>query len=71
MGKLYRLSAYLPHKNMELICLNCKERFVGQVLNHIWLKQIICPVCKVQGYVIATGDFMTDEEYDKWEEENE
>lgn len=50
-----------PHCTAELICINCKERWIGVWPEELWLKDLTCPNCKQKGYVITTGqDLMED-----------
>ena len=45
-----------PHKVSEVICINCKYRWIAVRPTNTLLKNLECPQCKQQGYVIATGE---------------
>ena len=46
---------HLPHEVAEVICINCKKRWIAVFPSDMWLKDLQCPGCKQQGYVIMTG----------------
>lgn len=47
-----------PHKVSELICIDCKYRWLAVRLTITLLKDIECPQCHTQGYVIETGEMI-------------
>lgn len=58
MGKVIDIDAYEPHLTGELICLRCGYRYVGTWNEKVWLKQLYCPNCQIQGFTIGTGQIM-------------
>ena len=53
----------MPHKVSEVICINCKYRWIAARPTYTLLKGLECPQCGLQGYVIETGEEInTDEE---------
>lgn len=52
-----------PHYTAELICVNCKTRWVGVWPADVLLKDISCPSCREKGYVITTGQMFPEEIY--------
>ena len=51
----------LPHEVAELICLNCRERWIGVYPSEVALKDIECK-CGAIGYVIKTGQTLKENE---------
>lgn len=47
-----------PHKASEVICINCKYRWIAVRPIATLLKELECPNCNNQGYVIETGEIM-------------
>ena len=45
-----------PHKVSEVICINCKYRWLAVRPATTLLKNLECPRCHIQGYVIETGE---------------
>lgn len=45
-----------PHKVSEVICVNCKHRWLAVRPTITLLKNLECPQCHTQGYVIETGE---------------
>jgi len=45
----------------ELICIKCYKRWIGVRPEQALLKEIECPQCKEQGFVIETGQLMEEE----------
>ena len=45
-----------PHKVSEVICINCKHRWLAVRPTMTLLKSLECPQCHTQGYVIETGE---------------
>lgn len=45
-----------PHKVSEVICINCKHRWLAIRPTITLLKNLECPQCHTQGYVIETGE---------------
>lgn len=46
---------YKEHVVQEVVCLKCLQRWVAVYPSGTWLKDIECPNCHEQGFVIATG----------------
>ena len=46
----------IPHKVSEVICINCKYRWIAARPTDTLLKNLECPQCRLQGYVIETGN---------------
>lgn len=51
-----------PHKVSEVICINCKYRWLAVRPTITLLKDLECPWCGKQGYVIETGETIDNEE---------
>lgn len=50
-----------PHQTAEVICVKCGKRWIAVYHAVTLLKDLQCPKCKRQGYVILTGqEFDTD-----------
>ena len=45
----------LLHKVSEVICVDCKYRWIAVRPTDTLLKDLECPKCGKQGYVIETG----------------
>lgn len=45
----------MPHLISELICLDCKYRYIGVRPEGVLLKNLECPNCKQVGFIICTG----------------
>jgi len=52
----------VPHTVSELICINCKKRWIAARPEIVLLKEIQCPKCKKQGYTIDTGQVINEED---------
>ena len=46
----------IPHRVSEVICINCKNRWIAVRPYVSKLKNLECPQCHQQGYVIETGE---------------
>lgn len=44
-----------PHITKELICINCKHRYIGVYPVDLFMCQLECPKCKKRGFIIGTG----------------
>ena len=65
MGEIRDFYEKQPHEVCELICINCKRRWVGVFPSDSLLVDLYCPGCEQSGYVIMTGqpvDYMLDED---------
>jgi hypothetical protein len=52
----------MPHKVSEVICINCRYRWLAVRPTITLLKDLECPQCGKQGYVIETGEVINDNE---------
>ena len=50
----------MPHKVSEVICVDCKYRWLSVRPASTLLKELECPQCRLQGYVIETGEQLKD-----------
>lgn len=50
----------LPHKVSEVICINCKYRWLAVRPTDTLLKDLECPQCRQQGYAIETGEIINE-----------
>ena len=62
MSEIHYIEENLPHKVSEVICINCKHRLVAVRPCVCKLKELECPECNKQGYVIETGEIIDTEE---------
>lgn len=51
------IDEHTPHEVREVICINCKYRWIAVRPVGTLLKDLECPKCRQQGYVIETGEF--------------
>ena len=51
-----------PHKVSEVICVACHKRWIAVRMTKSRLKDLECPSCHKQGYVIETGEVIFDED---------
>ena len=56
MGKILDIDGNIPHKVSEVICINCKNRFIDTRPAQVLLKDLTCPYCRQVGYIIETGE---------------
>lgn len=49
-----------PHIVQEVVCLNCKKRWIAVRPEMTRLIDLECPCCSAQGYTIATGEMLED-----------
>ena len=65
MTKVFNFEDYVaehtPHCTAELICINCKERWIGVWPEQVPLKDLSCPYCRQRGFIITTGQFLPDD----------
>ena len=54
--KVVELDDHRPHKVSEVICINCKKRWIAVRPEEAPLKKLQCPGCGEVGYVIETGE---------------
>lgn len=67
---LHYIEEGIDHIISELICINCKYRFLDLRPCLTWLKDLECPNCKETGYLIETGEVISDSTYEKACKEN-
>lgn len=48
----------IQHKVSETICIKCKYRWISVRPQITLLKELVCPNCSSQGYVIETGEIV-------------
>ena len=56
------IEEYMPHKVSEVICINCKYRWIAVRPTDTLLKELECSQCGLQGYVIETGEVINNNE---------
>lgn len=56
MNNIVSLEDNSPHRVAELMCVRCKKRWICVWPDELRLKQIECPYCKKEGFVINTGE---------------
>jgi len=50
------INELIPHKASEVVCLGCLKRWISVRPMTTLLKDLECPQCRQQGYVIETGE---------------
>ena len=60
MAKITSIEENIPHRVSEVICVDCKHRWIAVRPTETLLKDLECPQCKQQGYVIETGEQLKD-----------
>ena len=65
MAEIHRFEEGIDHITSELICINCKHRFLNLRPLTVWLKDLECPNCKETGYLIETGEVIGTGVYEK------
>ena len=60
MAKITSIEENIPHTVSEVICVDCKHRWIAVRPTETLLKDLECPQCKQQGYVIETGEQLKD-----------
>ena len=61
-NKIINFEDRLPHDVAEVICINCKKRWVAVYPSDVLLKELQCPKCKQFGYVIMTGQQISEKD---------
>ena len=59
--KIVDINENEPHKVSEVICVHCGKRWLAVRPNETLLKDMECPDCINQGYVIETGEILKEE----------
>ena len=62
MEEVVDIEKNVPHKVSEVMCVNCKERWISVRPCGTLLKYLQCPKCFLQGFVIETGEEIVDEQ---------
>lgn len=62
MSEIHYIEENLPHKVSEVICVGCGKRWIAVRPMTTLLKDLECPQCGKQGYVIETGEIIDNEE---------
>ena len=60
-AEIINIEDNIPHKVSEVICINCKHRWIAVRPEKTLLQDLECPNCGKQGYVIETGEVINDE----------
>ena len=63
MSEIHHIEENLPHKVSEVICIDCKYRWLAVRPTITLLKDLECPWCGKQGFVIETGEIIDQEDY--------
>jgi hypothetical protein len=58
MNEIHYIEENQPHRVSEVICINCKRRWIAVRPMATLLKDLECPQCGKQGYVIETGEII-------------
>lgn len=58
MSEIHYIEENLSHKVSEVICINCKHRWIAVRPCACKLKALECAKCHKQGYVIETGEII-------------
>lgn len=56
------IESNIPHKVSEVICIDCKYRWIAVRPVTTLLKDLECPQCGLQGCVIETGEVINENE---------
>lgn len=62
MTKIHSIEEQMRHKVSEVICVNCKHRWIAVRPTVTMLKNLECPKCHRQGFVIETGEIIDEED---------
>lgn len=62
MSEIRNIEEQMEHKVSEVICVNCKHRWIAVRPTVTMLKYLECPQCHRQGFVIETGEVFEEEE---------
>ena len=57
-AEVINIEENLPHKVSEVICINCKHRWIAVRPEKTLLKDLECPECQTKGFVIETGEII-------------
>ena len=56
--EIINIEENLLHKVSEVICINCKHRWIAVRPEKTLLKDLECPKCQTKGFVIETGEII-------------
>lgn len=62
MTKIANFEEYIPHKISETICVKCGHRQIDVRPADTLLKDLECPECSRVGFIIETGEEISDED---------
>ena len=54
-AKIYDIESTMEHMVSEVICINCKSRFICSRPSEILQKNLECHGCGEMGFIIETG----------------
>ena len=60
-AKVTNIEENLLHKVSEVICVNCKHRWIAVRPEKTLLKDLECSECQTKGFVIETGEIIDNE----------
>lgn len=63
MSEIFYIDEKKPHRVSEVICLGCMKRWIAVRPVTTLLKDLECPQCHKQGYVIETGEIINTGDY--------
>lgn len=58
MSETHYIEENLPHKTSGVVCLGCLKRWIAVRPMATLLKDLECPRCGIQGYVIEIGEII-------------
>lgn len=56
LSNIINFDEHIPHKVSEVICVKCGKRWISVRPTRTRLKELECPQCNEQGFVIETGE---------------
>ena len=61
MAVIIPIETNMPHATSEVICVKCGYRWLSVRPEITRLRELECPSCGKQGYVIETGEIIKEE----------
>ena len=61
-AKIVDMNENIPHRVSEVMCVKCTYRWLAVRPVATLLKDLECPQCGLQGYVIETGEIINENE---------
>lgn len=58
MAQEVEITKHMLYVTSEVICINCKHRWIAARPEITKLKKLECPNCGEQGFVIETGEII-------------